>query len=70
MIKIFSKPKTSLTDNARRAINNAHSNSTSVEWNDGNGNIVIVSTDSDLKKVSHEMKVLQVQSRIKELTPA
>ena len=66
MIAIHSDSKKSLVENARRAINNASSNSTSVEWNDTKQK-VIVNQESSLEEVMKEMKLKIVTARIEEL---
>ena len=66
MIAIHSDSKKSLLENARRAINNASSNSAAVEWND-NKQKVIVNQESSLEEVMKEMKLKIVSARIAEL---
>lgn len=67
MIAIHSKSKETLVQNARHAIGNAHSNSTSVEWHD-KGQVVIVKQDSSVEDIMKSMKLKHVIARIAELT--
>jgi len=66
MIAIHSKLKETLVNSAKRAINNANVNDSSVEFHD-NEQIVVVKPNSSLEDVIKAMKLKHVVARLDEL---